>query len=67
MLALTGDWNHSCRRPGVTLDILLGRSLAFCVHPSAAWTRLPARGRALLIAAYFGAGYVVVLAALIAL
>jgi hypothetical protein len=51
----------------MTLDVFLGRSLAFCVHPSAAWMRLTARGRTLLIGAYFAASYVVVLALLFTL
>ena len=51
----------------MTLDVVLGRSLAFCVHPSAAWVRLTARGRTLLVSAYFGAGYALVLALLLVL
>jgi hypothetical protein len=51
----------------MSLEILLGRSLAFCVHPYAAWDRLPLRGRALLVGAYFGTGYTVVLFLLFAL
>jgi hypothetical protein len=43
------------------LEILVGRSLAFCLHPSAAWRRLPVSGRVLLLAAYFAGGYVAVL------
>jgi hypothetical protein len=35
------------------LEVIAGRALAFCVHPHAAWRRLPATGRALLVAAYF--------------
>jgi hypothetical protein len=46
------------------LDVIVGRSLAFCVHPNAAWRRLTARGRALLVGAYFAAGYGTVLALL---
>ena len=60
------DRNCSCGRDGVTLDVLLGRGLAFCVHPYAAWRRLTAAGRALLVFAYFGAGYGAVLALLMA-
>jgi hypothetical protein len=48
----------------VTLDLLLGRSLAFCVHPSAAWRRLPRSGRLLLAGAYFSASYLTVLTVL---
>jgi hypothetical protein len=49
----------------VTFEVFLGRSAAFCLHPFAAWRRLPAAGRVLLVGAYFGAGYVAVLAALL--
>jgi hypothetical protein len=43
------------------LDLLIGRALAWCVHPAAAWHLLPARGRALLVAAYVSASYMAVL------
>jgi hypothetical protein len=36
------------------------------VHPAAAWDRLPPSGRTVLVAAYVGASYLVVLAGLIA-
>lgn len=49
----------------MSFDLLIGRSLAFCVHPYAAWRRLDARGRTLLVGAYFGASYTAVLAALL--
>jgi hypothetical protein len=45
----------------VPLDLLIGRGLAWCAHPAAAWRRLPARGRALLVAAYVSASYMAVL------
>jgi len=45
----------------VPLDLLIGRVLAWCVHPVAAWQRLPARGRVLLVAAYVSASYSTVL------
>jgi hypothetical protein len=48
----------------MAVEILIGRSLAFCLHPSAAWRRLPATGRVLLVAAYFSGSYVTVLALL---
>jgi hypothetical protein len=48
-------------------EILLGRAAARCVHPAAAWQVASARGRAALVGAYFGAGYAVALAALLAL
>jgi hypothetical protein len=49
----------------VALELLLGRSLAFCVHPVAAWSRLDTMGRTFLVAAYGAASYAVVLAALV--
>lgn len=51
----------------MTLDVMIGRALAFCVHPFAAWTRLSGGGRALLVGAYAAASYALVLGALIAL
>lgn len=33
-------------------EIVLGRWLAFCVHPAAAWRVLPPSGRWLLAASY---------------
>ena len=48
-------------------ELLVGRSLAFGVHPMAAWPRLSRSGRVLLIAGYCGASYAAVLAALLAL
>ena len=49
----------------MTIEIIAGRLLAVCVHPQAAWRKLPARGRLVLTAAYFGAAYVAVLATLL--
>jgi hypothetical protein len=49
------------------VEILIGRGLAMCVHPAAAWRVLPPTKRMLLTAAYFGAGYVSVLSALLIL
>jgi hypothetical protein len=46
------------------LPILFGRSLAFAVHPAAAWRRLPPHGRAAMVASYGLASYVIVFAAL---
>ena len=49
------------------IEIRLGRAAALMVHPTAAWTRLSARGRATLLGAYAAASYVAVLTALLAL
>jgi hypothetical protein len=43
------------------LEIVIGRAMACCAHPSASWRRLPASGRVLLVAAYVSASYVTVL------
>ena len=48
-------------------EILVGRLLAVCVHPQAAWRRLPVCGRFVLTAMYFGVAYVAVLSALFTL
>ena len=50
---------------GVPIPVVIGRSLACCLHPWAAWRRLPASGRAWLVAAYVSASYVTVLAVLL--
>jgi hypothetical protein len=61
-------WDDSCERGGhMGWEILVGRSLAFGLHPLAAWPRLSTSARALLIAAYCGAGYAIVLTALLLL
>jgi hypothetical protein len=41
----------------------IGRSLAFCVHPLAAWRR-GSRARAVVVAGYFVASYTMFLLAL---
>jgi hypothetical protein len=51
----------------MSIEILAGRLLAVCVHPYAAWRRLPRKGRFVLAAAYFAAGYIGVLATLLSL
>jgi len=48
----------------MTIEICLGRGLALLVHPAAAWRRLPARGRVILLSAYATVSYVAVLSAL---
>ena len=49
----------------MSVDLLIGRGLAFCVHPTAAWRVLSTPGRAFVVAAYAGAAYVAVLGALL--
>jgi hypothetical protein len=59
-------WLSSCVYSfRMSVELLIGRGLAFCVHPTAAWRVTSARGRAFVLAAYAGAGYLGVLAALL--
>jgi hypothetical protein len=44
-------------------EVLLGRALALCAHPAAAWRAR--RGRAVIVGAYFTAGYIGMLLALL--
>jgi hypothetical protein len=62
------------RSPGVFLapiaampiEVVIGRWLAWCSHPVAAWRVLPTSGRALIVASYFVSSYAAVLLALLA-
>jgi hypothetical protein len=47
-------------------DVVIGRTLACCLHPAAAWRRVPGSGRALIVGTYFVIGYLGVLAVLFA-
>ena len=49
----------------MVIEQALGRSLAFIVHPHAAWRILSSRGRAGLVGAYFLAGYAAMLTVLL--
>jgi hypothetical protein len=49
----------------MSADIVIGRTLACCVHPAAAWRRLSASGRILIVATYFAVTYFAVLAVLL--
>jgi hypothetical protein len=46
-------------------DIIIGRGMACCLHPMAAWRVLTKSGRALVVGAYASAGFVATLAALV--
>jgi hypothetical protein len=48
--------SHSANR----IETLIGRSLAACVHPYAAWQLGSAPVRAWLLVAYFGASYLAI-------
>jgi hypothetical protein len=50
---------------GMSTEVLFARWLAFCVHPAAAWRRLPASGRLLLAGSYALVSYVTALTALL--
>ena len=45
----------------MTVERAVGWWLACAVHPQAAWRILRAKGRAMLIGTYFGAGYITAL------
>lgn len=49
------------------LEVVLGRGLACCWHPRAAWKVLSPSRRLLLALAYGAAGYIVTLASLLLL
>ncbi len=49
------------------LEVLLGRGLACCLYPRAAWRVLTRTGRAFVICAYATGGFVSTLAALLLL
>jgi hypothetical protein len=42
------------------VEVLVGRSMAVCVHPYAAWRSRSANQRALLLLAYFTVSYLLV-------
>jgi len=52
-------------RPSTRGEILIGRSLAACVHPVAAWRSGSRSARAQFFVGYFVAGYVLVFLALL--
>ena len=51
-------------RPSTTQEVLVGKLLAMCAHPYAAWRTGSRKARAAVVGAYFTAAYAVVLAAL---
>jgi hypothetical protein len=50
---------------GDSFAIMLGRTMAFCVHPLAAWQLLSTSWRLWILTVYAGTAYIVVLGALI--
>jgi hypothetical protein len=51
--------------PDMTLEIIIGRTAAYCLHPAAAWPHVSPRGRAAILAAYAAGSYVAVLTGLL--
>jgi hypothetical protein len=49
----------------MSVDVLIGRSLALCLHPALAWRFLSPVSRVVLVAVYFVTGYLCVLGALL--
>jgi len=59
-------WRRSCVHCGnMSLELLIGRGLALCVHPMAAWRVLSTPGRAFVVSAYAVGAYVTVLGTLL--
>jgi hypothetical protein len=52
-------------RPSTRNEILLGRTLALCIHPCAAWRTQSTSGRLLVFFAYLAASYTLVLGLLL--
>jgi hypothetical protein len=50
----------------VPTELVIGRWLAWCSHPVAAWRVLPTSGRMLIIASYFVSSYAAVWLVLLA-
>jgi hypothetical protein len=49
----------------VTWELIIGRGIACCLRPIAAWHVLTRAGRTLVIGAYAGVGFVATLIALV--
>jgi len=49
-------------RPSTRSEVFIGRSLAICAHPVAAWRTTMRSIRLVLLAGYFAAAYVTVFA-----
>jgi hypothetical protein len=60
---LPGVYNMApaTRCPSHRLEVLIGRSAALCIHPLAAWRSRSRIDRALLVIAYVGISYAIVL------
>jgi hypothetical protein len=51
----------------MTFEIIIGRGLACCLHPLAAWRVMTRSGRRLVVAAYASASFTITLTALLLL
>ena len=61
MSAVTSKLN----RVTMPVEVLVGRTLAMCAHPYAAWRAQSLRGRLLVLFTYVAASYAVMLAILL--
>jgi hypothetical protein len=65
IIAAPEDMSSKLDRPSTRLESLVGRFLAMCVHPYAAWRSHSTLGRLLVFVAYLGASYALVLGLLL--
>jgi hypothetical protein len=61
---VTPGWRHE---PDYRVELMLGRTMAACAHPLAAWRLLPPSWRAVMVTTYAAASYLVVLTTLLIL
>ena len=47
------------------IEIIMGRTVAYCLRPAAAWRHASLRGRAAIVGAYAAGSYAAVLTALL--
>jgi hypothetical protein len=62
--ALLGDMRRTLETPGSRTERAIGRSIALCAHPYAAWRTGTTATRTMLWIAYFGGSYAACLMAL---
>ena len=58
------DWRHE---PGYRVELMVGRTMAACAHPFAAWQVLSRSWRAVMVTTYAAASYLMVLTTLLIL
>jgi len=64
LLVLARMASQRLDRPSTRSEVFIGRSLAICAHPVAAWRTTVRSIRVLLLAGYFTAAYLTVFALL---